>query len=272
MTGSRIFAALVLLAAALAMSGCGRKSGLDTPYEAQVQARKDAEEPASRCRLSPRRRTRTSRSFSTRCFRQSLLYQSRSGNRRCLSLPCRINRVLYPPRGGGSVEQTSRSEGCEPTVGVKTYLTPARASPLCGSNPPHKGRVSHEPFRISRRRAACRGRGRAGDRGGGRHAVLLLFDGDADPPLHRLRKSLRGARCAGLLRPEGEFEPGGAACAGEARRRRRRGVGRRDAARAGRRHPGKQDPVLRRRQDRARDGLRPLGGHPLLQRRIRTRA
>jgi predicted small lipoprotein YifL len=43
MTGSRIFAALVLLAAALAMSGCGRKAGLDTPYEAQVQARKDAE-------------------------------------------------------------------------------------------------------------------------------------------------------------------------------------------------------------------------------------
>ena len=44
MTGSRIFAALVLLAAALAMSGCGRKSGLDTPYEAQVQARKDAQD------------------------------------------------------------------------------------------------------------------------------------------------------------------------------------------------------------------------------------
>ena len=43
MTGSRIFAALVLLVAALAMSGCGRKAGLDTPYEAQVQARKDAE-------------------------------------------------------------------------------------------------------------------------------------------------------------------------------------------------------------------------------------
>ena len=25
------------------VSGCGRKSGLDTPYEAAVQARKDAE-------------------------------------------------------------------------------------------------------------------------------------------------------------------------------------------------------------------------------------
>ena len=38
--------ALVVIAAiaALAMvSGCGRKSGLDTPYDAAVQARKDAE-------------------------------------------------------------------------------------------------------------------------------------------------------------------------------------------------------------------------------------
>ena len=44
MTGSRIFAALVLLAAVAAvLSGCGRKAGLDTPYDAQVQARKDAE-------------------------------------------------------------------------------------------------------------------------------------------------------------------------------------------------------------------------------------
>ena len=43
MTGSRIFAALVLLAAVAAVSACGRKTGLDTPYEAQMQARKDAE-------------------------------------------------------------------------------------------------------------------------------------------------------------------------------------------------------------------------------------
>jgi predicted small lipoprotein YifL len=43
MTGSRIFAALVLLAAMAAFSACGRKAGLDTPYDAAVQARKDAE-------------------------------------------------------------------------------------------------------------------------------------------------------------------------------------------------------------------------------------
>lgn len=43
MTGSRILVTLVLLAAMAAVAGCGRKSGLDTPYEAAVQARKDAE-------------------------------------------------------------------------------------------------------------------------------------------------------------------------------------------------------------------------------------
>ena len=42
MTGSRIFVTLVLLAA-VTVSACGRKAPLDTPYEAQVQARKDAE-------------------------------------------------------------------------------------------------------------------------------------------------------------------------------------------------------------------------------------
>jgi predicted small lipoprotein YifL len=35
---------LTLVAALAMLSACGRKSGLDTPYEAQVQARKDAEE------------------------------------------------------------------------------------------------------------------------------------------------------------------------------------------------------------------------------------
>jgi predicted small lipoprotein YifL len=42
MSGSRILVSLVLLAAMAAASGCGRKSGLDTPYDAAVQARKDA--------------------------------------------------------------------------------------------------------------------------------------------------------------------------------------------------------------------------------------
>ena len=43
MTAGRIVG-LAALAAALALaSGCGRKADLDTPYEAAVQARKDAE-------------------------------------------------------------------------------------------------------------------------------------------------------------------------------------------------------------------------------------
>jgi predicted small lipoprotein YifL len=42
MNGSRIFTAIVLVVAAAATTGCGRKSGLDTPYEAQVEARKEA--------------------------------------------------------------------------------------------------------------------------------------------------------------------------------------------------------------------------------------
>ncbi|QPC85661.1 hypothetical protein GA830_02110 [Mesorhizobium sp. NBSH29] len=40
---ARTLATALVLTAALAVSGCGRKSGLDSPYEAAVQARKDAE-------------------------------------------------------------------------------------------------------------------------------------------------------------------------------------------------------------------------------------
>jgi predicted small lipoprotein YifL len=43
MTGSRTILTLALLAAVLTVSACGRRSGLDTPYDAAVQARKDAE-------------------------------------------------------------------------------------------------------------------------------------------------------------------------------------------------------------------------------------
>jgi predicted small lipoprotein YifL len=43
MTRSRIFLTLALLAAVVTVTACGRKTGLDTPYEAAVQARKDAE-------------------------------------------------------------------------------------------------------------------------------------------------------------------------------------------------------------------------------------
>ncbi len=43
MTGSRILVTLALLAAVVTVTACGRKAGLDTPYEAAEQARKDAE-------------------------------------------------------------------------------------------------------------------------------------------------------------------------------------------------------------------------------------
>lgn len=42
MTGSRILVTLTLLMAIAAVSACGRRGALDTPYEAAVQARKDA--------------------------------------------------------------------------------------------------------------------------------------------------------------------------------------------------------------------------------------
>lgn len=43
MTGSRLLTTLVLLTAIGAVSACGRKAPLDSPYEAAVQARKDAQ-------------------------------------------------------------------------------------------------------------------------------------------------------------------------------------------------------------------------------------
>ena len=43
MSITRAFVVGVAIAALAVVSGCGRKSGLDTPYEAAVQARKDAE-------------------------------------------------------------------------------------------------------------------------------------------------------------------------------------------------------------------------------------
>jgi len=42
MAASKIFVTLTLVAALTALSACGRKGDLDTPYDAQVQARKDA--------------------------------------------------------------------------------------------------------------------------------------------------------------------------------------------------------------------------------------
>jgi predicted small lipoprotein YifL len=44
MAGSRFFTTLVLLAAlGVVTTACGRKAGLDTPYQAAVDARKEAE-------------------------------------------------------------------------------------------------------------------------------------------------------------------------------------------------------------------------------------
>ncbi len=43
MHASRLLLTLTLLAAVAAVTACGRKAPLDTPYEAAVQARKDAE-------------------------------------------------------------------------------------------------------------------------------------------------------------------------------------------------------------------------------------
>ena len=44
MAASRMLVTLALLTAVGLTSACGRKGDLDTPYQAQVQAREDAEE------------------------------------------------------------------------------------------------------------------------------------------------------------------------------------------------------------------------------------
>ena len=43
MTAGRILVTLGLIAAVGLVSACGRRGGLDTPYDAAVQARKDAQ-------------------------------------------------------------------------------------------------------------------------------------------------------------------------------------------------------------------------------------
>ncbi len=44
MTGSRLLTTLALLLAVGAVSACGRKAPLDTPYQAGIDARKEAED------------------------------------------------------------------------------------------------------------------------------------------------------------------------------------------------------------------------------------
>jgi diaminopimelate decarboxylase len=53
-----------------------------------------------------------------------------------------------------------------------------------------------------------------GDRARGRHAVLLLFDSHADAALPGVFRCLRRYSVAGLLRHEGQFQPGGSEDAG----------------------------------------------------------
>lgn len=56
MTGSRLFTTLVLLAAlGVVTTACGRKSGLDTPYQAAVDARKEAEKAGEQLPPAPER-------------------------------------------------------------------------------------------------------------------------------------------------------------------------------------------------------------------------
>jgi predicted small lipoprotein YifL len=43
MTPARLLTTLVLVASVAGVAACGRKAPLDTPYDAAVQARKDAE-------------------------------------------------------------------------------------------------------------------------------------------------------------------------------------------------------------------------------------
>lgn len=43
MAGSRIVLTLLLVGVTGLVTGCGRRSDLDTPYQAQVQARRDAQ-------------------------------------------------------------------------------------------------------------------------------------------------------------------------------------------------------------------------------------
>jgi len=43
MIGTRLIVSLAIIASLGATAGCGRKAPLDTPYEAGMQARKDAQ-------------------------------------------------------------------------------------------------------------------------------------------------------------------------------------------------------------------------------------
>ena len=130
-----------------------------------------------------------------------------------------------------------------------------------------RARPFHDSFPLCRRRAARRAGSGAAHRGRGRHAVLLLFQRHAGRQLPGLCEDARRARRRHLLFAEGQFQPGGHPHPRQARRRRRRGVGGRDASRAEGRRARRQDRVRRRRQDRAGDGSGARGRHLPVQRR-----
>ena len=55
MTAVRLVTMIALLAALGAVAACGRKAPLDTPYDAAVQARKDAEKAGEPLPPEPRK-------------------------------------------------------------------------------------------------------------------------------------------------------------------------------------------------------------------------
>ena len=113
---------------------------------------------------------------------------------------------------------------------------------------------AREPLSARRRRTARRRRRADRTRRALRHAVLRLFAVRARKRVPRLRRRVRRHRSPRLLRDEGELEPRGAEPPGAAGLRLRHRFGRRTRARDRGRRRSRQGRLLRRRQDRGRDG------------------
>ena len=140
---------------------------------------------------------------------------------------CGRRGALEPPPGapastvpltGTPDEETSQYPG-EPagqnTANSGTQATPAQA----GAKPavPHVAQTLparssalslHASFHDQERRHARRGCRSRQARGGGGHALLLLFDRDARPSLRSVRFGLRHHAASDLLRGESQFQPG----------------------------------------------------------------
>src|SRR5207248_3336427 len=109
------------------------------------------------------------------------------------------------------------------------------------------------------------------DRRHGRHACLRLFRGVLCRAIPRACCCAGAGRPADLLRAQGQLESGGADAIRPSRRRGRRGVGRRIATGARRRHPGRADRLFRCRQDTRRARGRARRRHPPDQCRVGAR-